>query len=238
MDNILSRLVDSDFCPDKQHPYYIVRSILYRIVLSFSKCVSGRILDFGCGRGPYRSLFGSCEYLAVDFPNTGHPEHEKQIDVYWDGLRLSFADNSFDYVLFTEVIEHLFEPTHVLVELHRVLKPGGKLLLTTPFIWELHETPYDYARYTPFGLGHIAKQVGFKVHEENKHGTTLDVVLSILMAISLRNMAGKPLMGLGNRILNVILNSLSSVARLNDTINRTGNHSGYYLVNEFILIKE
>ena len=67
-------------------------------------------------------------------------------------------DGAFDAVLFTQVLEHVPEPARVLAELHRILRPGGTLYLTAPLVWELHELPHDYYRYTSEGLAPPARR--------------------------------------------------------------------------------
>jgi SAM-dependent methyltransferase len=68
-------------------------------------------------------------------------------------------------VLLTQVLEHIPEPATVLAELHRVLKPGGTLWLTAPLFYAEHEKPYDFFRYTQFGLRHLLGGAGFEVQE-------------------------------------------------------------------------
>ncbi len=83
--------------------------------------------------------------------------------MWGDALALPLADRSADTVLCNQVLEHVPEPLQVLRETHRVLRPGGYLLLTTPQTWGLHLVPHDYFRYTQFGLRHLAAQAGFEI---------------------------------------------------------------------------
>lgn len=229
-------MIPDEFRPSVRHEFYIIRTILYRIVTDFAMSRgTGDVLDFGCGSGPYRSLFDGANYTAVDFPTTGHRDSDKQVDIYWDGKKLPFSNDSFDTVLMTEVLEHLFEPEVVLSELRRVLRPGGKLLITTPFIWELHEVPYDYARYTLYGIQSLALHAGYSVVHGRKHGSNLDVIIQILVCSRL--LAGKRSMGRLQRIITVLLNSLSDVRRHSVTVNSTTDRFGFYVTNEFVLSK-
>ena len=102
---------------------------------------------------PYRSLLlarpsQASKYIGLDLQ---HNTYVKP-DLEWDGRTLPFQDGSIDCVLETEVLEHCPRPERVTDEAWRVLKPGGFLLFTVPFLWPLHSVPHDQYRYTPFAL--------------------------------------------------------------------------------------
>lgn len=138
--------------------------------------MQGRLLDFGCGSKPYRALFQVTEYIGTDIEVSGHDHTNEHIDVYYDGRTLPFADASFDSIFSSEVFEHIFNLPEILDELCRVLKPGGHMLVTVPFVWDEHEIPYDFARYTSFGLRHIFREKGLELVAERK---TTDYVATI-----------------------------------------------------------
>jgi SAM-dependent methyltransferase len=79
--------------------------------------------------------------------------------------QIPVEDGRFDYVIFNQTMEHLDRPERALSELHRVLKPGGKLLCTTPLFYEEHEQPYDFFRYTQFAHRRLFSQAGFQVEQ-------------------------------------------------------------------------
>ena len=120
-----------------------------------------RVLDAGAGDAPYRELFAHCDYLTQDWPSSPHAGG-RGADVVADLRDLPLADGEFDFVVCTEVLEHLAEPAEALRELRRVLRPGGGLLITVPFVIELHEEPYDFFRYTPHALRHLLTDAGFE----------------------------------------------------------------------------
>jgi ubiquinone/menaquinone biosynthesis C-methylase UbiE len=122
------------------------------------------VLDAGAGQAPYRRLFSHASYETADFlavKGKRYAEPTYTCDV----AEIPVADERFDHVLLTQVLEHVPEPAKVLAELHRVLKPGGTLWLTAPLFYVEHDRPYDYFRYTRFGLRHLLQGAGFAVEE-------------------------------------------------------------------------
>ena len=84
-------------------------------------------------------------------------------DVKWDGLNMPLSDESFDSLLLTEVLEHCSDPRNIFKEIYRVLKKGGIAFITTPFVFPLHESPYDQYRYTPYRIRELSDEAGFNV---------------------------------------------------------------------------
>jgi SAM-dependent methyltransferase len=118
------------------------------------------VLDVGAGTAPYREFFDGHRYRTSDWEGSIY-EEARSADVVGPIDALPVADSSFDAVLITEVLEHVPNPGAGLCELHRVLRPGGRILLTVPFVWELHEEPYDYFRYTCHGIRYLLLDAGF-----------------------------------------------------------------------------
>lgn len=132
---------------------------------SVAKClhlIKGCVVDLGCGTAPYKQdiLKVATKYIGVDWENSFHDQH--QVDVFADLCsRLPFAENYADTVISLQVMEHLPEPVFFLSECYRILKPEGKLLITVPFMWHVHEAPHDYFRYTRYGLEYLLKKNNF-----------------------------------------------------------------------------
>lgn len=143
---------------------FIIRSEIFKAVSKVLPSFSGKLLDSGCGSMPYKEIILSnstvTEYLGLDIESALNYENTKA-DFLWDGSRMPFEDASFDVVFSTEVLEHVLDPDVYLMEVKRVLKPGGMFFFTVPFLMSLHEVPHDYYRYTPFALEKIFKRVGF-----------------------------------------------------------------------------
>ena len=119
-----------------------------------------RVLDAGAGDAPYRDLFAHTDYKTTDWTESPHPG-ARSADIIASLDALPIADASFDVVLCTQVLEHVPDPGAVLSELRRVLRDGGELWLTVPFVGELHEEPHDHYRYTSYGLRGLCERAGF-----------------------------------------------------------------------------
>jgi SAM-dependent methyltransferase len=170
------------------HPSYLIRRSLYIAVKANAKHLHGVTLDFGCGRKPYRSLFEVQQYIGLDIEQSGHNHHGEAIDVFYDGKTIPFPDSHFDSVFSSEVFEHVFNPDEVLSEIHRVMKPGATLLLTTPFVCQEHEVPYDFARYTSYGITSLLERKGFRVIRLEKTAGHVEAVLQMWNAYVARHL--------------------------------------------------
>ncbi|MCB2074254.1 MAG: class I SAM-dependent methyltransferase [Novosphingobium sp.] len=153
----------------------------------------GRLLDLGCGKAP---LFGMYFEFASEVvrADQGSTHGSEFIDIQLDiNEPLPFADATFDTVILSDVLEHLRDPANCLAEIHRVLKVGGKLILNVPFYYWLHETPYDFFRYTCFGLKYIAEQVGLQVVSLRPLGGAPEVLLDVLGKVLMESRTFRPI---------------------------------------------
>ena len=155
---------------------YIIRRIIADAIRRHAPSLQGKLLDYGCGKKPYRSFFLNAEYIGIDIETSGFPDHHKQADLYFENNLIPLPDSSIDSVLASEVFEHVFDLDTTLRDIHRVLAPGGRLLVTCPFIWPLHEKPYDFARYTPYALKEILAKHGFDILQQETGGTPAQCV--------------------------------------------------------------
>jgi SAM-dependent methyltransferase len=120
------------------------------------------VLDAGAGYAPYAHLFDHARYEAADFAKVPGKKYTEQTYIC-DLVSIPVEDGRFDYVVFNQVLEHLPDPSRVLRELKRVLKPGGEMICSTPLFYEEHDTPYDFYRYTQYGLRHLLQEAGFEL---------------------------------------------------------------------------
>lgn len=127
----------------------------------FSHHLKGDLYDLGCGEMPYRPWFLQYvdRYVGVDWSGT---LHELKADIVADlNAPLPIKDRVADTVVSLSVMEHLREPQIMLNEAIRILRPGGSMILQVPFMWWVHEAPYDYYRYTCYGLRYMFEKAGF-----------------------------------------------------------------------------
>jgi SAM-dependent methyltransferase len=135
----------------------------------------GRLLDVGCGDKPYEHFFRPhvAEYLGIEHQDAyAQTDAHKRgaADLTYDGRRLPFEDASFDSVMSIQVLEHTPHPGELIVEMARVLRPGGPLLLSAPFSFRLHEEPNDFFRFSPHGLRTLCDRAGLTIEEVHPHG--------------------------------------------------------------------
>lgn len=149
------------------NPFCFARRGLWQEMAALLPAIRGAVLDVGCGRKPYRRLTPAESYTGLDL-DTPTNRALATADVYYAGGTLPFADASFDAVICSQVLEHVFEPEVFLREIGRVLRPGGRLVLTVPFVWDEHEQPRDYARYSSFGLRALLERTGYSVEVQRK----------------------------------------------------------------------
>ncbi len=144
---------------------YYHRTSILRAIEKNLDCFKGKLLDTGCGKMPYRNYILEntkiSEYVGLDIETAKTYDDYIKPDVTWNGKKMPFDDNSFDCILATEVLEHVPKPDIFLSEVFRVLKKGAPFFFTTPFLWPLHEPPYDEYRYTPFSMKRILTAHGF-----------------------------------------------------------------------------
>ena len=141
---------------------YIVKALpagLERLAGELHVPPGGRVLDYGCADAPYRRFFDAdTDYLAADIP--GNPD--ATLELTGEGT-VPLDDASVDAVLSTQVLEHVTDPARYLAECFRVLRPGGRMLLSTHGLMVYHPDPDDYWRWTCAGLRRAVGLAGFEV---------------------------------------------------------------------------
>lgn len=181
------------FCPDFialfLNPFYFARKGLFKSISKISHNIQGKTLDIGCGQKPYVSLFHSNEYLGLEI-DTPENRLKKQADFFYDGNHMPFKDSSLDSIVCNQVLEHVFNPDDFLKESHRILR-GGYMLISIPFVWDEHEQPYDYARYSSFGIKYLLEKHGFEVICQEKTNNGIEVIFQLINAYIYKKLCTK-----------------------------------------------
>lgn len=161
------------------NPFYHARKVLVQEIIGLSGFINGIVLDVGCGRKPYESLFICDQYTGLEI-DTPENRLNKKVDLFYDGKHIPVRDNFYDSIVIFEVFEHVFNPDEFMAELYRVLKPGGAMLMTAPFVWDEHSQPYDYARYSSFGLKFVLEKHGFEILEQRKTLADIRILFQLI----------------------------------------------------------
>ncbi|HLP47644.1 MAG TPA: glycosyltransferase [Candidatus Kapabacteria bacterium] len=145
---------------------YSVRKALQKAIDRNMHFFRGILLDLGCGEMPYRQYLleknkNITKYIGVDIDSNQYHQSVKP-DLFWDGKKIDLINDSVETVMATELFEHISNIEEILAEIRRVLSVNGLLFFTVPFVWPLHETPYDEFRYTPYSLQRILTKSGFR----------------------------------------------------------------------------
>jgi SAM-dependent methyltransferase len=157
------------------NPFYFARKGLFENIVALAPMVRGKILDVGCGTKPYEQYFDATAYVGLEIEG-----RNRKADRFYDGKTFPCEDGEFDGVLTSQVLEHVFNPDEFLGEINRSLRENGLLLLTVPFVWDEHEQPFDYGRYSSFGLRHLLERHGFEVIEHRKSIDDIRAIFQLL----------------------------------------------------------
>lgn len=153
---------------------------------------SGRLLDLGCGKAPLYGVYKSfvTEVTCVDWGNSLHQTTylDKEADL---AQPIELPDQAFDTIILSDVLEHIPGPLDLCREIARLLAPGGKLMMNVPFFYPLHETPYDFYRYTEFALRRFMELSHMKVIQLEPIGGAVEIISDIMS----KNMMKLPVVG-------------------------------------------
>lgn len=143
--------------PDYIHLYFLMQDIKEAL----NNYAKGSLLDLGCGNKPYKEWYAplTTESTGCDVTQST----EQLVDTICLASALPYNDSSFDTIFSTQVLEHVYDHHSMIKEAYRVLKPGGNIILTVPFTWELHEEPYDFFRISKHGLKELFEEPGFEI---------------------------------------------------------------------------
>lgn len=188
-----------------------------------------RVLDLGGQKSPKRGQFNIERYdLRVRYANLSTA---KRPDVQTDAAALPFAHDSFDAVICAELIEHVPDPPAVLNEVYRVLRPQGMVLISVPFLYQIHADPYDYGRYTDYYWQENLKRVGFVDVAIEKQGLFWSVLADMIRGWACeRAREGRPRSAWLQR---VVAKVIAKVKRMALAAERGASGSDYRYLSRF-----
>lgn len=211
---------------------WLIYDIGDRFLLKNAKYYKGVLYDLGAGESPFKDFFlkYAQQYVAVDWAGS---YHDTQADIVADlNKPLPIESEVADTVVSLSVMEHLREPQMMLNEAYRILKPGGTIILQVPFMWKVHEAPYDFFRFTPYGLEFSFERANFvDIHIDAQAGffTTLALKMNYF---SLRFIRGpKPIRFILHGMLSICWYVGQMLAPYLDKVDRdwAQETSGFYV---------
>ena len=200
--------------------FLVMHFLIKDLKTTISEFAKGKVLDIGCGNKPYEELFAGKinSYSGCDVVQS----NQSKVDVICPATALNFEDNTFDTVFSTQVIEHVDDPFKMLAEAARVLKKNGYLILSAPFSWELHEEPYDFYRYTKYGLESMLVRNGFELIKIKANGGKWAAIVQLYLNAVYAGFHKK-------KFLNRLLKGAFTTLRMTTLF----NHLGLWLDHKF-----
>ncbi len=207
-----------------------------RRISTFAKAVPGDslLLDAGAGEGQYHEFFRHCRLIGLDATIGDENWDYSALDIVGDLHRIPLRDASMDGILSVVTIEHLHSPWLAMSEMARVTRPGGRCFFVFPFLWEAHQQPNDFFRFTEFGFRKLAQDAGFQVESLEAMGG-LFRVLHYRTASLLKSAVRRPLLFF---LLLPVLPLLISFLLLSPLVDRIWKLCEHTLGYTAILIRE
>ena len=225
----------------------IHKAMIHNKLKQFSPLIRGRWLDIGAGDQPYKKYFaGANEYLTTNTKRHYKTEGLNRIEkftTYWieDGKVLPVEDNSLDGVACFQVLSVIDKPQDFFSEINRVLKPGGKLLLSSDFIYP-EWSAEDRYRHTAFNLRQLSGINGFHVESVESFGGFGSTAYALYMCFmrsflelwKRKKTAAKILSGIPYFLLLMLLPFFSLVGIIVFLIEKNNKHTTDFTFNLFL----
>ncbi len=159
------------------HPQFIIKRLAHQAIEEAKNYTHGELIDIGCGRMAHR---GELEKIATKYVGLDHPKLSKlypsprKPDIFGDAMELPLQDATFDTALLLQVLEHLDDPQKALNEAYRILRKNGFIIISVPFMYPIHDAPYDYYRFTEHAIKKMLKKAGFNIVKLQTGGSFLE----------------------------------------------------------------
>lgn len=180
------------------HPQYFLKKYNRTAINLAEKYTKGILLDIGCGRMPYRErlLPKLKKYIGLDSPVTAKLYHgEEKPDILADATNIPLNNRSIDTILSLQVLEHLPKPQESIAEIKRLLKKDGILILSTVQYYPLHDEPFDFFRYTKYGLRKLLEEHNLKIIHLKEEGNIFVLIgqsFNLYLMLILKNLIKTP----------------------------------------------
>ncbi|MDR0681038.1 MAG: class I SAM-dependent methyltransferase [Dysgonamonadaceae bacterium] len=176
--------------PSRQSREYIYYRYYFKDLKDvFDTCIkeNDTVFDIGCGNKPFEAYirtliknYDASAYRGCDIIQSSG----QKVDIICDVTNIAEKSSTYDIVICTQVIEHVFEHSKVFEEAYRLLKPGGFFIVSSNLVWEIHEAPYDYYRFTKYGFIKLLENAGFNVQEAKSNGGKFAVLGQLILHVS------------------------------------------------------
>jgi SAM-dependent methyltransferase len=230
-----------EYIPSSDQEAFIVPLLREAVVAELERLnptFGALVLDAGCGEQPFKRILQSLgwSYTSLDVQQN----YQGTVDIV-TALDAPLPANSpfgeFQLVLCLEVLEHVFDWPTAISNLAAYLAPGGTLLLTAPFVYELHEEPYDFWRPTPHALAHAVEKAGLQVMSQHRLGDGWDVLGTVMSTMAVTPHSGGLRHRAGARLLERARISFMKALLARRPSRAAALNSRYYLSNVLVATK-
>jgi SAM-dependent methyltransferase len=168
---------------------------IYRHLKVTMPSLTGNVLDVGCGQSPYKHLLvpGTTKYFGIDILDASKFDYRNPHITPFNGEDIPFESDVFSGLICTEVLEHVQKYQKLIDEMHRVMRKGGKGIITVPWSARYHYIPYDFFRYTPASLKTMFAM--FSEVQIKPRGTDFATIASKIIVLWFRNLAPSTVWG-------------------------------------------
>lgn len=235
----VQRLTYEPSAPQEEFIVKLLRSHIEQVLINYGKPSSSnsRVLDIGCGRQPFRQELEALGYVYSSLDVEQNSEGSVELLGEIDQPLPQELDSKFDFIFCTEVMEHVADWNMAFNNFSRLLAPGGRLFITCPHFYQLHEEPYDFWRPTPHALRHFGRKFGLEILHQANAGDGWDVLGTLITTFyalpASRSISDRIL----SRIINLLKQWLFNLLKSRIVQRSVQLNGSTYLSNVVVFIK-